>query len=366
MPTKNRRKNVPVIKQLSQSPYDYDFIQAVRLVERSAVFDKTHDNPSPHRPIAKYIPPIAEFIRFTANSSLSFPSADIDALHKGTKGTRNNQWTMNVNFIGLTGSAGILPYHYTEMTLQRLKLKDSAMANFFNMFNHRTVSLFYQASCKYNLPLQYESSRLTHQKNNGTDNSTRALLSLIGFGTNNLTNRQYTKDESLIYYAGLFTEKMRTASGLQQILQHHFSIPVDIKEFIGQWQDLIVDMKTRMASGNAGSNHCLGKTVMLGGRGWFAQGKIQIILGPLSKKQVEKFSPGTNTLKALDEMVRLYLGFEHDYEFIMKIRKIDIPDKPSFAKDNTAILGWNMWLSSKNASSHDPDDIVFIPVSYKR
>ncbi|NOY71782.1 MAG: type VI secretion system baseplate subunit TssG, partial [Gammaproteobacteria bacterium] len=256
--------------------------------------------------------------------------------------------------------------HYTETLLQRLKLKDSSMADFFNIFNHRTTSLFYQASCKYNLPINYEKKQLNRNGSDVSDNYTQAILSLIGFGTKYLSNRLYTKDESLIFYSGLLTEKIRTASGLQQMLQSHFGIVVEVKEFIGQWQNLIPDVRSRLSTKRIGFNNCLGKSVMLGRKGWFSQGKIRIVLGPLNKLQLNQFAPGTNTLKALDEIVRLYVGVEHDYDFIMKIKKKNIPEKIQLNKNKPVTIGWNSWLSSKKNNNTDLNETVDIPISSRR
>ena len=366
MSTKIRRKNISVIKHLTECPFDFGFSQAVRLLERSSVLTKTKNERLSDKPVAKYMPPSSEFIRFNANSSLSFPSSDIGAIKKYNVDTNIKQWKVDVNFIGLTGNSGILPFHYTETVLQRLKLKDRSMASFFNIFNHRTTSLFYQASCKYNFPDNYEKKRLTSNGSDISDNYTQAILSLIGFGTKHLANRLYTKDESLIFYSGLLTEKIRTASGLQQILQNHFGIPVKVKEFIGQWQDLIPDVRTRLSGKRADVNNCLGKSVMLGKKGWFSQGKIRIILGPLNKSQLDQFAPSTNTLKALDEIVRLYIGIEYDYDLIMKIKKKHIPEKTYLTAKKPIIMGWNTWLSSKKNSGTDINETVDIPISSRR
>jgi len=367
MSTKIRRKNISVTKHLTERPFDFCFTQAVRLLERSSVMaQKKEGEQAADKSIAKYIPPSSEFVRFNANSSFSFPSSDIRTIKKYKIDANTQQWRMDINFIGLTGSSGILPFHYTETVLQRLKLKDSSMADFFNIFNHRTTSLFYQASCKYNFPINYEKKQLNRNGSDVSDNYTQAILSLIGFGTKYLSNRLYTKDESLIFYSGLLTERIRTASGLQQILQNHFGISVEVKEFIGQWQDLIPDVRTRLSVKRVGLNNCLGKSVMLGRKGWFSQGKIRIVLGPLNKSQLNQFTPGTTTLKALDEIVRLYIGIEHDYDFIMKIKKKDIPERTQLEKKKPVIIGWNTWLSSKKSSDTDPNETVDIPISSRR
>jgi type VI secretion system protein ImpH len=367
MSTTSWRKNTSVIKQLTEHPYDFSFQQAVRLLERSTALRITQVDKATNKPIARYMPPSSEFVRFNTRQSFSFPASEIASVKATIKDAKINQWKMDVNFIGLTGSGGILPYHYTETALKRLKLKDSSMVDFFNIFNHRTTSLFYQASSKYKFPIEYERKRLNNIESDSKDNYTQALLSLVGFGTRYSTNRLYTKDESIIYYAGLLTKKVRSASGLQQILEHHFSIPVEIKEFIGQWQDLIDDVRTRLPGiNNEGQNNCLGRSVMLGRKGWFAQGKVRIILGPLNRNQLHKFAPGKSALKALNEIVRLYIGIDHDYDFIMRINKKDIPERVNLSTNQSAVIGWNTWLSTGTKPVAESAETVDIPVSSRR
>ncbi|TYK65446.1 type VI secretion system baseplate subunit TssG [Colwellia echini] len=392
MSTTSWRKNTAVIDKLAQYPHQFSFKQAVRVIERSNNYNDAFTI-SAIQSVGHFMPPLSECIRFTSNQSLSFPSSEIYSIeplypnHQDLDGNDNNQWKMTLNFIGLTGSNGVLPYHYTETVLKRLKVKDKTVSEFFNLFNHRIASLFFQSSVKYFAPLEYERCRLKQRVSNTTntteqynsvlgksvnqsaskaktDNFTKMLLSLVGLGTDNLTNRLYTKDESLLHYAGLFSNSVRSASGLKQILESHFSLPVEIKEFVGQWQPLIDDVRSRLPmTGGLGQNNQLGRTVMLGKSGFFAQGKVNIILGPLTAAQLKKFSPHTPYLKALDELVRLYLGFEHDYSFTLRTLKKELPTDVSFAAKNKPILGWTSWLSSSKNKTEHGNTVVDIPIS---
>jgi type VI secretion system protein ImpH len=368
MPSKSRRKNTTVIQRLIETPFRYSFKQAVRLLERTTSFIGGKTTTFSRHPIARFTPPLSENLRFQTQQSLSFHSCDISKISIKKNLDTPNQWRMQVNFMGLTGSSGVLPYHYTEFLLKRLRAKDVTMMEFLDIFNHRTISLFYQASVKYSLPLEYERKKLYASSLLEKDNHTQLILSLIGMGTNGLQNRLHTKDESLIYYSGLFTKKIRTTAGLQQIIQSHFSIPVEIKEFIGQWQDLIDDVRTRLPGIESprGQNNQLGKSVMIGQKGWFSQGKIRIILGPLTQKQLHTFAPGTSTLKALDEIVKLYINFEHDYDYVMRIRRSDIPNRIHLKKSKPPIMGWNTWLSNNRQQDATHDTMVDIPVSAHR
>lgn len=369
MSTKSWRKNTSITRKVAEAPYEFQFLQAVRLLERSTLFEKESSQSNiATNPVARFTPPSSESLRFKSSQSLSFPSSEIDSIQRIESNTGSSQWQMVVNVMGLTGSMGIMPFHYTELVLKRQKQKDETLEKFFNLFNHRTISLFFQASVKYNLPLSYERNRLHYSLKKQHEPQTRALLSLIGLGTEGLQNRLYTKDESLLYYSGLFSQNVRTATGLKQILSSHFNIPVKIDQFIGQWQELIDDVRTRLPDfiNPAGRNSCLGRSAMLGKKGWFAQGKIHIILGPLNKQQLQTFAPGTQALKALNELVRMYVGMENDYDFIIRIKKSHIPEKIQLGKEQPAIIGWNTWLSNKPISLEDKNKTIDISVSASR
>ncbi len=374
MSTQSRRKSTSVIETLAQQPQHYTFFQAVRLIERAELFN-THINTvgqarlRAKNPIAGFFPPSSETLRLKGTPSFKFPNAEISAIDRNGNTTDSaNQWNLSINFLGLVGAMGVLPYHYTELILQRLKQKDTSLVHYFDLFNHRTASLFYQAATKYNVPIEYERKKLVTNKKKTRDDATNALFSLIGLGTPGVQDRLAVADESLVFYSGLLTQQIRSGSGLKQILQDYFNIPIQVQEFIGQWQELIPDVRTRLASKAVplGQNARLGKSAILGAKGWFAQGKIRISLGPLNGVQFRQFAPGTQALHALNDLVRLYVGIEQDYEFIIEVNRRDVPNKISLQRKSTAIMGWNTWLSSGVDDQSNLTETLKIKVSTQR
>ena len=381
MPPSNWRKNssvtpAGVIQRVLERPFDYSFFQVVRLLERAAFYlnrqestDKNHNvQKYGHNPVALFTRPDSEVFRFKAHQTLTFPGSEIAAIAAKKNTSSIMQWHITTNFIGLTGATGIMPYHYTELILQRLKLKDQSMPVFLNLFNHRITSLFYQASTKYFLPIEYERKQLNRPVKRAQDTITHSLLSLIGLGTPGVIDNMHNPYESLLYYSGLLSKQLRTTTGLRQILQHYFDIPVTVKEFVGQWRELIEDVRSRLPSKALpkGQNARLGQSAILGYRGWFAQGKIRIILGPLNKWQLDHFAPGTKTITRLNEFVRIYVGMEIDYDFIIRVKRSDIPDKIQLSKDKPPIIGWNTWLAQKAKPQLQSDNTLDIMVSPNR
>ncbi len=368
------RQNTSVVNLLQKAPHEYGFFQAVRLLERAVLLSESsrvpeHYRAPKHNPVALFVPPSTELVRFKTRTSLSFPNNEIFSIASGAEQSSAMPWEMQVNFMSLAGSIGVLPYHYTELILQRLKQKDESLLQFLDLFNHRTVSLFYQAGTKYSLPIEYERKKLNSNIKKNKSTSSQALLSLIGLGTQGLTERLHIKDESLLFYSGLLTQKIRTSSGLKKILSDYFDLPVRIQEFVGHWQELIPDIRTQLASKlePKGLNASLGQSAMLGARGWIAQGKIRILLGPLNKDQFYRFAPGTKSLTAMNDMVQLYLGLEHDYEFVIEVKRADLPNKIMLNTKAPPILNWNTWLStSEQKSAANANETLKITVSAKR
>ncbi len=367
MPPSIRRTRPSVIERLIAQPQDFSFVQAVRLLERASVFENQMDATHADHPVAKFSPPSKEAMRFANNSSLGFPSTEISRISHELQGS-NKRWKLAINFLGLTGAMGVMPFHYTEMMLQRLKEKDTAFAEFLNFFNHRTTSLFFQASAKYRLPLEYERSKLHQANKTKVCTHTQALLSFLGMGTESLQNRQTLRDESLIYFSGLFTQGIKTPSAIEQMVNHFFGVPVRLEGFIGQWQELIDDVRTRLPSKRnpKGQNACLGRNAMLGKKGWFAQGKSRVKIGPLDKTQFKKFAPGTGALKALNEMVGTYMGSETDFDFVIEVKRDDVPNKVRLDKNKPPQLSWNAWLSGRPKTNTLKDELLDITVTSKK
>src|SRR5687767_10223575 len=114
MSTPGGRKNTALIAHFRTDPQAYSFFQAVRLIERMAAWGQMADGASGAHPVARFARPAQEVVRFRARYSLQFSSAEIHAIEQSAKDSGRKQWTMTVCFMGLIGTVGVMPYHYTE------------------------------------------------------------------------------------------------------------------------------------------------------------------------------------------------------------------------------------------------------------
>lgn len=361
-----RLKNTSVIDRLLADPHEFSFLQVVNLSERALIYNYDAENikisEKIYGLIGEFNIPKTETIEFYTKPSFAFQEVEVSKIELSHK----NAIRAQVDFIGLCGAAGVLPYHYTEFLLKRSKEKDDAFSHFIDFFNHRITSLFYRSQIKYSLPLSLQRDQINDNKFNERVSHTDILLSLVGLGTKNLANRLNFSDNTLIYYGGYFSNPIRNATNLRSMLSDYFDIKIEIDQFIGQWQDLIPDVLTQMGTSmnRAGLNSCLGQSAMLGKRAWIAQGKIRIVLGPLNKDQLNTFAPGTKVFSVMNQMVQMYLGLEHDYEFVMEIQKNDLPKNLLMNSKSPPRLGWDTWVMGSSANI-DKNETIRIKVSGK-
>ena len=262
-------------------PGRFQFFQAVRLLHR--LFPE-------RRSVGLFFPPQQEIVRFAINNSLVFPPGQIHSLEWPDDG----QPRMVINFMGLTGPMGVLPHRYTELIRERTRIKDHTLQDFLDVFNHRVLSLFYQAWEKYRAYVTYER--------NERDRLSRYLLSLDGLNTPGLQDRQEPiKDEAYAFYCGLFSLQTRSATALEQVLNDYFNVPVEVSPIRG-----------RVASSGTGQpmqdgrwhdySDQLGLGTVAGDEIWDRQSRARIKMGPLTAPQYPRFcrpeTPGNHCVQS--------------------------------------------------------------------
>jgi type VI secretion system protein ImpH len=359
-------------RRLFEESYDFDFFQAVRLLQRM--------EPGRVR-VGRGGPPQAEAVRFRARISLSFPPSSIYELRKPTSSLPVP--VMVQSFMGLTGPSGVLPRHYTEM-LYKIERdvrtpEKHALRDWFDLFNHRLVSLFYMAWEKYRFYVPFERGEFDGLE---PDPFTNCLYSLIGLGAKPLRGRlrviardrvdEYgetqervlarIEDLVLLHFSGALGHRPRCAAALEAMLQDYFQVPVRIDQFQGQWLQLEPSSRTYF-EGDRGNNQ-LGVTTVAGDRVWDRQSKFRLRLGPMTYGQFVEFLPDREAVAArktfflMVELIRLYAEPTLDFDVQLVLKAEEVPDC-QLTGDGTfgARLGWNTWLLTRPPTM-DADDVV--------
>lgn len=320
-------------KKLFEEPYSFDFFQAVRLFEKL--------KPS-KRPVGGTALPDDEVLRFRSRIALDFPSSEIHEINevKGKEG-EPDRTEMLVNFMGLVGVSGVLPTHYTELVLDRIRHRDTAMWSFLDIFTHRAVSMFYRAWAKYRFPISYER---------GDDAFTSYLFDFAGLGTKGLRGRLDLDDESLLPYAGLIAQKPHSSSSLENILSDYFQTTAKIEQFFGQWLQLGQEDVSKLGKVNSQ----LGRSSIIGTRVWDQQSKMRIRLGPLDLKRFQAFLPNGSANASLRSIVKFYVGLEFDFDLQLVLAAKAVPATILTTRAvRKPTLGWTTYLKTKPFADDD-------------
>ena len=330
MATTSRAENVDVNravieKMLRENPCSFVFFQAVRLLQR------LRDD---RQSVGRFVNPADEAVRFRGHNVLAFPASEIQEIDW----TNEDQPRMTVNFMGLAGLLGALPYAYTELMIERKVAKDESLPAFFDIFNHRLISLFYQAWEKYRFFIAYER----HER----DRLSRHLLSLIGLGTEGLQDRQAVLDDSLLYYSGLLSQQPRSAIGLEQLLSDYFGVPVEVEQFAGAWYRLDLDTQCQFEEGDSYSEQ-LGFGAVVGDEIWDQKSRVRLKIGPLSLSQYLDFLPDGTAYEPLRALTRFFSNDEFEFEAQLILRREEVPRCEVGSEGDTAPrLGWVTWMKS--------------------
>jgi type VI secretion system protein ImpH len=323
---------------LEKEPFRFRFFQAVRLLQRLSPLGAT---------VGTFVHPAREVVRFSAHQSLTFPPSELHSIDL----RQNEPAQLSVNFMGLTGPQGMLPLCYTEFVMQRQQKRDAALSDFLDIFNHRIISLFYQAWEKYHFAVRYERGE--------KDQLYRHLLDLIGLGTTGLEKRMEPEvvDESLLYYTGLLAQRPHSAIALEQVLNDYFEVPVAIDQFSGTWYRLEKRDQTCLQEGR-GIHESLGFGAVVGDEVWDQQSLVRIRLGPLSLEHYRDFLPNGTAHAPLRELVRYYSGDEVDFELQLVLKRDDTPRSELGVLGETGPqLGWITWMKS-SPLDRDPGETI--------
>lgn len=334
----------PPAERLFRSPQQFDFFQAVRLLEQLQ---------PQRRAVGTHAPPEDEIVHFKAALGSVFPASSIAELtpcDAGEAPARPPE--MTVAFLGLTGPSGALPAHYTDL-LWRLQRdvrgpEKQAVRAWFDLFNHRLTSLFYRSWEKYRPLVAYQRGEY---QNSSPDTFSQGLLSFGGLtatahSAGSHHSPAYRLPRALVRYAGLLAQRPRNVANLKTILCDYFAMPMEIIQFQGEWVALAPDQQMQL--GICGT---LATDATVGPRVWNRQGKIRIRIGPLSLAAFEQLLPGHDGtedggphLGEIGAAARFYLGPEIDFDVQLVLRAEDVPPCCLSGAAGPR-LGWNTWLA---------------------
>lgn len=333
------RPPVTIADRLRDAPHRFDPVQAARVVEQGSA-----------APVGGAALPAGEMLQFATVQTLAFAPSALSTIEPG-KRLRIVQ-----AFLGLTGPLGVLPQMFSELVIRAERARNRSLGAFHDLFVHRLASLFLRAAGKYR-----HSALVQADHGAGGDAISGGMLALAGFGTPHLRGRTAAPDAALLYFAGLFAARNRSAAGLEAILGDYLSGPVQVIQFCERWVAVPPEEQTAMpGSGGAGQFNRLGVDSFAGARVRDVQGAFRIRIGPVRLPRFQALLPDGPALHALVDLVRLYAGPALAFDIQVVLARDDIP-MLQLSPDAPPRLGWTSWAASlpalddSNALVLDPD-----------
>lgn len=397
-----------LLSRLLESPWEFDFFQAVFLLKR---FQEDVVDPGTLGPYSR------ESVRFSSTISLAFPASQIQNIQLGKEPSEDplcevipSPPVMEVNFIGLQGPSGILPNFYTHIIQQLERNKENLERRSFrawlDLFNHRLTSLFYRTWVKYRQSVVLESE--FSRRPGGFDRFTETNLAILGMGQLVLRDRigrsedQFPKEDSgdhssvtqnhdeepgkgttpfypfedrfFITHGAAFSRAVRTAYGLEAILTDYLGFPVQVQQFHPRWLAIDPDCQTVLAPPSPDGEKDpqsgklyggLGTGAVCGSRILEIQGHFRMRIGPLDEVILPQFlSTGCRggtaipspLLLTVRDITRAYVRNGIDFDIQLVVRGEALP--PPVLDRKRPVLGQSLWLFGKNPA-HTVDDLVF-------
>lgn len=324
------------LASLEQAPERFDLLAALRLIEAA----------HPGRPrLGEARRARDEPVRLGQPPHLQFPPAQIASFGRAPDSKLPPRlWTYA---FGLFGPQGPLPLHVTRHAFVRLRRdRDSTMADFCDMLQHRLLALFYRAWAAARPAIQHDRP--------DRDRFAARTSALAGLPGPAFLGRSELPDRFVLYAAGLFAMQSRPPEALARLVALFFKVPVAVRELVGGWLDIPRGQQTRLGLEHGASR--LGVDAVAGERTFARHNRFRIVLGPLGLERFLRFLPVGTFMPQLRALVRHAAGLEHDWDVQLVLKKDEVPEA---RLDGASRLGWTSWLTMRDRRS-DAGDLVLI------
>ncbi len=339
----------PLLERLVARGWEFDFFQAVWLLERWCDSGATVGG---RGPVAD------EAIRFRPHVSIGFPPSDVRRIEPFRRESGGDPaYQIDVTFMGLYGVNTPLPLHYAIDVLRSVQpysvqpaqeekgasaeqhgyqaddSESTPARDFLDILHHRLVSLFYRSWTKY----RYEVTFGRPERDSVTD----YLLWLIGCSPETQPETVGVWPVRLIRYAGLLTQHPKSAVGLEGLLTDYWvDLPFRVEQCVGRWVPLVpADLNS------VGTLNCaLGQDLTVGEQVYDLTGAFDVVVGPVDWTTYLSFLPGRPRFEHSRSLVRLYCSDPLAFNIEIQLHAGEVPPMQLTSDENATRLGYTSWV----------------------
>lgn len=337
MGPEKRQPDITLKDRLFKEFFRFSFFQAVGLLEK--LFPEK-------KPIGQTLIPEEEAVRFSSKLGFSFSPSDISGIKLDDE---EKPVDMEVAFMGLAGPSGVLPHWYNEQAIERELKKNFSLTAFYNMFNHRLISLFYLAWKRYQLSAKY----LPGEK----DDISSCFLNIAGVGTPGLLKMIGLPRTSLVhFYSGLLSRTIPSACAIEAVVGYVSGTSARVDQFIEQLLPISPEDQTQigMANGQLGVDTVCGSYVREN------RTKFRINLGPMGFDDFLRLMPTGKMLGPIFSIVKFMVGIEYEFDIRIFMKRKEVPSCiPGMDTPGGSLLGWSTWIKNEGVILEDDPCVVF-------
>ena len=321
MAAQDGRTTAYLKQNLLKEGYDYSFFQVLRLLRWLDARANSDLNVSE----------LKRSVRIRPNLSLAFPASDVEEVRE-TQDDEQSKYEVVANFLGLYGTSSPLPTFYTEDLLDERSDDESVTREFIDTLNHRLYLLLFESMQKYRPFYHIVEDDRGHYINR--------LFCLEGFGEQKHLD-SFPDALQILRYIGLFSQRPRSAKGLQILLGDALGFEVDIISCVLRKARVPEDQLLRLGI----SGGVLGRDCILGRELDDRMGKFRIKVGPLNAEEYRDFFPGSSSYNRLVFLTDIYLQDPLEYEIEIYMQEQQAATV-CLGGERWSRLGMDTWLYS--------------------
>lgn len=329
--------------------------------------------------------PIGQRLRFRADLSAAFPIREFTQVKllppaaNDTPAAEQSVEIRTANFC-LASVTGPLPEPFTEWVRELSAQRETAMADFFDIFNQRANVVRYQFKQALTPGLNDRAP--------GETEMAHCLASLMGLANAKLAAQVPLPARSWLGLAGLLANRRKQASTIVDVLSAALGANVSLTEHVGAWLD--IDEQERCSLGRR--NHRLGQTCVVGRRVWDQHARVRLDIHTLDYDALRRLLPplpssppgesgkagtagsdenaaGESDYAMLSGLVKLLVDRLADCEIVLHVRTDSIAPRPlpqpARRDDFTSMrLGQSAWLAGTPAPRHETRPVRYLISTY--
>ncbi|WP_133405423.1 type VI secretion system baseplate subunit TssG [Parashewanella tropica] len=290
-----------------------------------------------------------QLIKHDANKRQAYPSihfncellpADYSNEVTNLAQTDHGVWEVTTSNPAFLGNRSSIPRYLFKQALDAyFNLGTRAPIDFFSIINHRYLTLQCQTDMKFDITKQLEEESFPW--NQDKQHISRLLANLTGIDP----QQTVLPHVHLIQYIALFGCKAANNLNLTEMLEDYFCCPFEITPIELEYQPIIKSSLTQI--GISGQNHLLGLNALVGKYAPLSLQKIAISICPTDYQNYMNMYGHSGLVKALDFMIKSYMGAYVNYKLFMKVNSQYLPKlQLLYPKDSHFRLGLSAWMDS--------------------